>query len=254
MDKQTLDIYSDLLFANLGLAASTRFSDALNGELSHDKFSRFLNGGNYDGKTLWKNIKADVRTLDTKEKSVLSFDDTIVEKPYTKENPINCWHYAHDKGRTVKGINIISCLAVTSTANIPFSYSIVRKDIKYCDLKTKKVKRKSKVSKNELMRDIFNATLRNNVNFEYVVADSWYSCAETMEHIHQSDKKFVFAIKSNRVVYKTENDREKGNRTKLSEFDLQEGDVVPVFLNLLGFRVRIMKRIFTNENGTQGIL
>ena len=38
------------------------------------------------------------------------FDDTIVEKAYSQENDVICWHYDHSKGKSIKGINIVTCL------------------------------------------------------------------------------------------------------------------------------------------------
>ena len=43
-----------------------------------------------------------------RKKPSYSFDDSIIEKPYTKENRINCWHYFHVKGRSVKEINLLT--------------------------------------------------------------------------------------------------------------------------------------------------
>jgi hypothetical protein len=253
MDKKMLDIYSDFLFANLSQATATSFSDALDGRLSHDKFTRFLSADSYTSKTLWENIKVNIRVADDDRKAVLSFDDSIIEKPYTKENDINCWHYSHAKGRCVKGMNLLTALASYPDADIPCAYEIIEKPIQYCDLETRRKKRKSMVSKNMLMREMFKTSLKN-INFDYVLADNWFCCGETLELINSSNKKFIFGIKSNRIIYKSMEDREKGNGVKLSEFDLEEGDVVPVFLNLLDFRVRIMKKVFTNENGSQGTL
>ena len=54
MDRKILDIYSDLLFANSSYATATSFSDALDGKIFHDKFSRFLRHDDYDAITLWK--------------------------------------------------------------------------------------------------------------------------------------------------------------------------------------------------------
>ena len=253
MDKKILDIYSDFLFANLSQATATSFSEALDGKISHDKFSRFLRAGDYDSVLLWKNIKNDIESLRHQKKAILSFDDSIIEKPYTKENRINCWHYSHVKGRSVKGINLLTALASYQEADVPCAYEIVEKPLKYKDPKTKKCKRKSEISKNELMRNMFKASLKN-LSFDYVLSDSWFCCGKTLNLIHESKKKFIFGIKSNRIVCKSIEDRKKGNGAKLSELDLEENDIIPVFLNLLDFQVRIMKKVFTNENGSQGIL
>ena len=150
-------------------------------------------------KILWQQIKTDIRIADDDKKAVLSFDDSIIEKPYTKENSINCWHFSHAKGRCVKGINLLTALASYPDADIPAAYEIIEKPIEFSDLKTKRLKRKSKVSKNELMREMFKSSLKN-INFDYVLADNWFCCGETLELIHSCKKKFIFGIKSNRVM------------------------------------------------------
>ena len=130
----------------------------------------------------------------------ISFDDTIQEKPYTDENDIIAWHFDHSKGRNLKGVNILNCLYHTSRINLPLSYEIVKKDEAYRDEKSGKMKRRSRVTKNELLRNQFNVCIRNNVVFKYVLADNWFGSKENMEHIVGRNKHFIFALKSNRLV------------------------------------------------------
>ncbi len=130
-------------------------------------------------------------------------------KPHTKENAINCWHYSHAKGRCVKGMNLLSALAVYPDANIPCAYEIIEKPVQYCDLETRRVKRKSLIAKNELMREMFKTSLEN-INFDYVLADNWFCCGKTLELINDCNKKFIFGIKPNRIIYRTIEDHEKG--------------------------------------------
>jgi hypothetical protein len=54
-------------------------------------------------------IKKTVREIETGE-GVLIFDDTLQEKPHSKENDLICWHYDHCVNRSVKGINSLSLL------------------------------------------------------------------------------------------------------------------------------------------------
>jgi hypothetical protein len=46
-----------------------------------------------------------------REAGCLIFDDTIQEKEWTDESEIICWHYDHNKGRAVKGINVLNALS-----------------------------------------------------------------------------------------------------------------------------------------------
>ena len=50
-------------------------------------------------------VKSAVRTMQGEE-GVITIDDSIVEKPYTDENELICWHYDHAQGRMVKGMQL----------------------------------------------------------------------------------------------------------------------------------------------------
>ena len=58
---------------------------------------------------------------------VMIIDDSIVEKPYTDENAIICWHYDHSQDRSVKGINFVTCLYHAQGYSLPVGVSLVAK-------------------------------------------------------------------------------------------------------------------------------
>ena len=68
-----------------------------------------------------------------------------------------CWHYDHVSGRNVRGINLLNALYHCNGASIPVAFELVKKPIQYCDLATRQLKRKSEVTKNELMREMIGA-------------------------------------------------------------------------------------------------
>ena len=74
MNKFILDTYSDFLILNESLAAATRFSDATNGLISHDKFTRFLNCKDYDSKDLWLLSKPLIKSAQCNKKCTLVID------------------------------------------------------------------------------------------------------------------------------------------------------------------------------------
>jgi hypothetical protein len=92
MNTELLETYSDYLLSSFGQTTATGLSSLLDGELSHDQVTRFLNRDDYDSKALWHQVKKTVREVE-REDGVLIFDDTIQEKPYTDENEVVCWHF-----------------------------------------------------------------------------------------------------------------------------------------------------------------
>ena len=65
-----------------------------------------------------------------------------------------CWHYDHSKGRNVQGFNLLNCLYQAEDVSIPVAFEVISKPVEYSDLKTKKRRRKSLVTKNELLRQM----------------------------------------------------------------------------------------------------
>jgi hypothetical protein len=174
-----LDLYFDYLIAQNQYATAVGLSDLLEGRVSHDKITRFLNGKELASKELWEYIKPELRKIEDDRGGVLIIDDTIEEKTYTDENEIICWHYSHSKGRCVKGVNLLSCIARYGDIALPIAYEPVKKDILFCDIATRKVKRESLISKNQMFQSMIAQDMANHVKFEYILADTWFGAKKT---------------------------------------------------------------------------
>lgn len=255
MDKNILDIYSDYLIAQNQYATATGLSDLLDGQISHDKITRFLNSTAMSSKELWEYVKPEVRRIQQDVGGVLILDDTIEDKTYTDENEIVSWHYSHAKNRCVKGVNLLSCLVRYSDIALPIACEAVCKDVLFCDIATKTEKRKSSISKNEMFRSIIAQAAANNVKFDYVLADNWFGAKKNMEFIHYvMKKKFIIGIKANRLVACSEEDRKKGQYQNLSALHLKDGEKRKVWLKDFSFPVTLISKIFKNEDDSTGTL
>ena len=249
-----LDIYTDYLICQNKYATATGLSDMVDGEFSHDKVTRFLRQGDFDSKMLWKYVKSAVREHEN-QNGVLILDDSIEDKPYTDENEVNCWHYSHAKGDVVKGINFLSCMVRYDDFSLPIGYEIIKKDIEYCDIKTKQHRRKATVNKNQHFRQLIQQACTNHVMFEWVLADNWFGSKDNMEFIHDELRKsFIFGIKSNRTLALSENDAKNGRHQQVRSLELEEDVVYKVWLKGLAFPVQLLRKVFKNENGTTGTL
>lgn len=252
---ELLDIYTDYLISQNQHATATGLSLLLDGQISHDRITRFLNNNQFSAKDLWKYVKPAVHRTEQEKGGVLIIDDSIEEKPYTDENEIVCWHFSHAKGRCVKGINLLSCLVRYGDIGLPISFEVIRKDIHFCDLKTKKEKRQSSITKNQMFRTLVQQAITNQVKFDYVLADNWFAAKDNMEFIHYKlDKKFIFGMKANRLIALSEEERKKGQYQNLKTFNLEDGEKRRVWLKDLSFSVALVKKIFKNEDGSVGTL
>jgi hypothetical protein len=188
------------------------------------------------------------------EAGYLIFDDTIQEKEWTDENEIMCWHYDHSKGRAVKGINVLNALYHNGEVSVPVAFEVIHKPIQFCDVVTRQVKRASVVTKNELMREMLNTCVLNAIKFRYVLMDSWFASQENFEFILKKKKHFIAALKDNRLVALSREDKKQGRFVRISELDLADKQAVRGWLKGFEQEVLLVRRVFTNKDGSTGLL
>ena len=255
MGRDILDIYSDYLLYSNEQTTATGLSELLDGELSHDKITRFLSSESCNEKTLWKKVKRLVRAFG-EDNACLIFDDTVTEKPYMDENEIISWHYDSKEGKPVKGINLLSAFYSSEkagqTVRLPVDYRIIAKTEEYIDEKSKEVRRRSPETKNAMMRQMIQRAIQNRVKFRHIPADSWFSSAENMRFVNRKKKVFIFELKNNRLITDSEKQRNLGAFERLEQAGIPEGRPVQVWIKDLEFPVLLFKQVFKNKDGTEG--
>lgn len=258
---ELMDIYSDYLISSFGLVTATGLSQMLDNGYSHDQISRFLSQRKFTQQDYWKMVKKIIRKVESLHDGILGIDDTIEEKPHSTENDIICWHWDHSKNCNVKGINILNFVFTRSLEDgqdisIPVAYELVEKTEQYLDTKDNKMKRRSPISKNEMLRNRLRVvTQLNKVQYKYLTWDTWFSSKENFDFAHYELKKyFVCALKSNRTVALSEDEKRQGKFLKIEELDLQPNQTLAVWLKGLDFKVLLAKQVFINKDGSTGEL
>ena len=254
MDKQLLDLYSDYLISSFSQTTVTGLSRLLDGAISHDRITNLLAESRFTDQDLWKLTKKDFREIESKE-GVLIFDDTIQEKPYTDENEIICYHFDHTKGRNVKGINLLNCVYYNQETTLPFGFDIIRKEEDFVDPKTGKTKRRSKITKNELLRKQLQRTGKNKLQYSYILTDIWFSSQENINYIKQTlDKDCIMGFKSNRKVALSKKDKLQGNFVSISSLSMKSAELLQVYVQGIEFPMLLSKQVFTNKEASSGEL
>ena len=253
MNKQILDLYTDYIISSFSKTTATGLSRLLDGVITHDVVTNFLAEEELTSKDLWKEVKKDVRQIES-EASCLVFDDTIVEKPSSGENEIVCYHWDHCKNSNVKGMNLLNCIYYSQGVRLPIAYETVRKEEQFLDPKTKKMKRRSRVSKNELLRSMLQTATQNRVQYRYVLTDIWFAASDNMIFIKKKLKKdFVMAMKSNRQVAVSQKNKLNGCYMSIESLPFKEEEPLKVYLKELDFPVLLIKQIFTNKDASEEI-
>lgn len=253
MKKADLELYTDYLLSTFGQATATGLSAMVDGEVSHDRITRFLSEREYSSQDLWQQVKSTVRHIEQSD-GVLIFDDTIQEKAWTDENDIMCWHFDHVSGRNVRGINLLNALYYSGDVAVPVAFEVIRKPVLFCDIKTQQLKRASEVTKNELMREMVTTCVRNQLKFQYVLMDSWFSSVENFEHIVKAKKNFVAALKNNRLIALSEDDKRQGRFVQIESLALSDKHAVRGWLKGYAHEVLLVRQVFTNKDGSTGLL
>lgn len=242
MELPLLDYYTDYLISSTGYTTSTGLSSLFENKFSHDKITRFLSGKSYASRELWQLVKPVLREIE-QEDGILVFDDSISHKPYTDENPIVCWHYDHTKGKSVKGINLLTGIYVgKEDFSIPVVFDIVKKDL------VREEKKISSRSKNEMMRDCFDQVVKNEIKFKWVITDIWFGSSENMNHIKANGKEFITPLKTNRKVALSKQDKEAGKYIPIESLRLEPGICKEVYLEKTHSAVTLIKEEYVNKD------
>ena len=252
MNYALLDLYSDYLLSSFSATTATGLSRLMNNDLSHDQISRMLNSQELAPKEWWLMIKRHVRAIED-ENGTMTIDDSIIEKEYTDENEIICWHYDHAKGRSVKGINFITSLYTVGEVSLPVTFRLVAKTEQYTDEKGQ-LKRRSPVTKNEHYRDMLQQCVRNRIPFKFVLNDLWFASAENMCFVKLDlHKEFIMALKANRKVACSVEQKQQGRYQRLDQLDIPADTPLVIYLEQVPFPLHLMRQVFTNGDGSTGV-
>jgi len=129
---------------------------------------------------------------------------------------------------------------------LPVAFELIEKSLCYSDVKTRKEKRKSPITKNEQLREMLLTCRRNQLKWRYVLADSWFSSSENMKFIHNKLKKqFILAL--------TQKDKLEGRYVRIDTLDWSEESVLG-WIKGLEFPVLFHRQVFKNKDGSTGLL
>jgi hypothetical protein len=111
------------------------------------------------------------------------------------------------------------------------------------------------VTKNEIYRQLLRQALHNQIPFRYVLNDVWYASAENMRFVkHELKRDFIMPLKTNRKVALSLEDKQQGQYVRVDTLDLEPDTVVTIYLEGVDFPLHLVKQVFTNADGSTGIL
>jgi hypothetical protein len=135
------------------------------------------------------------------------------------------------------------------------NYQLVEKTEFSMDKKTGKEKRRSPVTKNEHYRQMLRQVTQNQIPFRYVLNDVWFASADNMMFVkHDLQRDFVMPLKTNRKVALSLEDKKQGRYERVDTLVIEPDTVLTIYLEGVDFPLHLVKQVFTNGDGSIGIL
>nr|WP_229748965.1 transposase [Hymenobacter frigidus] len=90
--------------------------------------------------------------------------------------------------------------------------------------------------------------------YRYLLADSWYASAENMTLVRALGHHFLFALESSRTVALSDADRAQGRFQAVQSLVFPDTQSLRVYLRAVQQAVLVTRQVFTNQDGSQGML
>ena len=252
------EIYINFVLSSFGKIEMTKLSTILNGQYSHDIFTKklLLNDEIETDKALWNKVKPILREYENETDGCLIIDDSILAKPHTKVSDMVCWHYDHTISRSRKGILMLNFHYTDSSGiSLPVGYEIVTKTEDFYDKKKKKWVKKSKLTKNEIMRDKLEIlNYHNELKYRYILFDKWFASIANLVYINNIlKKKFVCPLKKNRKVALSYEDKINGNYVSIADVDMEDSSSRLVYLEGYEDTLKVTKQVSKDGDDDESI-
>ena len=164
------------------------------GLFSHDAATRYLVRDRIRPSTLFAHVAED---LVLSAQGYLVFDDSVLDKNYSREIEGVCRQYSGNEHRVIRGIGLVSCVYVNPET---LRYWVI--DYRFYDPAF------DGRTKLEHVSEMFNVCVQKCqqgcLDFQAVLMDTWYATTRLMVQIHRSGAIFYCPVRSNRAVREVE--------------------------------------------------
>lgn len=213
--KCSLDLYVDFLIGSQQQYSGLELSRVSPEPMAHDSVSRWLSEEILTPKLLWQ----ESQYMIDRNTGYLVIDDSVLDKPYSREIPLVKAQYSGKHHRVVKGIDIVNLIWTDGEKIIPIDYRV------YDPTRDGK-------TKNDHAQEMLNQAKKRSLQPQYVLMDAWFTSIGNLKAIEHHGWKWIGELKSNRLVSLV-----KGAYVNVEHLDWTTKHVHKVWLKAYGFIV-----------------
>ncbi len=219
----------------------TNFADHVEG-LAHDTVNRYLENEKLTPSLVWEQVKS---SIIFSPNGYLIFDDTVLDKTYSRKIELVRKQWSGNEHRIIKGIGIVNCVYVNPEAQ---QFWII--DYRIYDPAGDGKGKLDHVS------EMLNLSIyAKQIPFTTVLMDSWYATLEMMRQIESLHKIFYCPLKKNRLVDETNGEQAyKAVETlNWTQEELNVGKLIKIHKFPKGHRVKLF-RLTISTNRTEYVV
>ncbi|NEP30283.1 transposase [Moorena sp. SIO3B2] len=186
-------------------------------QISHDQINRYLKNDKLTPRLLWDNVKD---LIEINEQAYLVFDDTVIDKRYSRKIEISQRQYSGNSHGIIQVIGFINCIYVNHET----------KKFWVVDYRIYDPERDGKTKIEHVLEHIQNLVYSKELPFRTVLMDSWYATNKLMLYIEDLGKYYYCPLKRNRLVDDTGNQKDYQRIESLvwDEKELKSGKLVKI--------------------------
>lgn len=178
--------YCQFLLSSPFNFTQTYFADHVEG-LSHDRVNRLLNQLDLSETALWDTVS---QTLKPSPNGYLVFDDTVLDKRYSKAIELVYSQWSGNAKSVINGIGVVTCVYVNPELD---QFWAIDYRLYHPNQDGKK--------KTEHVEEMFLSALEEKaLPVSTVLVDSWYAKREWLESIHNRGLTYYTVAKPNRLI------------------------------------------------------
>ena len=219
----------------------TYFADHVEG-LTHDVVNRYLENEKLTPALVWEQVKA---SIILSPNGYLIFDDTVLDKSYSKKIALVRRQWSGNEHRIIKGIGLVNCIYVNPEMQ---KFWII-------DYRVYDPEGDCKSKLDHVSEMLTLSIYAKQISFKTVLMDSWYATLELMRQIESLHKIYYCPIKKNRLVDETNGEQPYRAVETLNwtPEELQLGKLVKMHKFPKGHRVKLF-RLTISSNRTEYVV